>query len=46
MNKEQKTAIIRLKNHLNELLYLNCIDKYTYNYILNYNILIIMKQNN
>lgn len=46
MNKEQKNAIMRLKKHLKELLDLDCIDKYTYNYILNYNILIIMKQNN
>lgn len=46
MNREQKTAILRLKKHLNELLDLGCLDKYTYNYILNYNILIIMKQNN
>lgn len=46
MNNEQKTTIVRLKKHLKELLDLDCIDKYTYNYILNYNILIIMNQNN
>lgn len=46
MTKEQKILIFKMKNHLKELLDYNCIDKYTYNYILNYNILIIMKQNN
>lgn len=45
MTKEQKIQILKMKNHLKELLDYNCIDKYTYNYLLNYNIL-IMKQNN
>lgn len=46
MTKEQKIQILKMKNHLKELLDYNCIDKYTYNYLLNYNILIIMKHNN
>lgn len=45
MNTEQKTQVISIKKHLKELLDIKCIDKYTYNYLLNYNIIIIMKQN-
>lgn len=46
MTKEQRLQIQNIKNHLRELLFLGCIDKYTYNYLLNYNVLIIMKQIN
>lgn len=46
MTTEQKKSIAMIRKHLKELLQLKAIDKYVYNYLLDYNKLIIMNKNN
>lgn len=45
MTLEQKREIRKIKIHLNDLLKWHSIDKYVYDYLLAYNIILIINKN-